>query len=99
MHTITILFLEDGAFVFRDGTLRYSKEITMETIDYHAQKENFIALALLHLMGDKYTEIMPEGNKGIFEVEVKLNGVEVSFSHLCKLIEDQYDKAVAVARS
>jgi hypothetical protein len=31
MHTITILFLEDGAFVFRDGILRYSKEITMET--------------------------------------------------------------------
>src|ERR1039457_5947918 len=37
MHTITILFLEDGVFVFRDGTLRsQSKGGSMERI-----KRNF----------------------------------------------------------
>jgi len=69
----------------------------METINYHDNPHSFIAVALLHLMGDEYKEIMPEGNKGTFEIEVKLNGVEVSFSTLLNLIEEGYDKAVAIA--
>lgn len=69
----------------------------METINYHDNPHSFIAVALLHLMGDEYKEIMPEGNKGTFEIEVKLNGVEVSFTELCNLMNSQFDKCVAVA--
>ncbi len=68
----------------------------METIDFIPHEHDFIGWALCELLGNdkKFRKILPEGSKPVFQVEVKLNGVEVSFTQLCKLLSENYDRAV-----
>jgi len=65
-----------------------------ETIDFIPHEHDFIGWALCELVGKKHREILTPESKAVFQVEVKLNGVEVSFTEMCKLLEENYDRAV-----
>lgn len=66
----------------------------MEKIDFSKHERDFIGWALTELVGKKYREIMTPESKANFDIEVKLNGVEVNFSELCKRLEENYERAV-----
>lgn len=66
----------------------------METIDFIEHERDFIGWALCELVGKKYEKIMTPESKAVFKVELKLNGIEVDFSALCKRLEENYKRAV-----
>lgn len=60
---------------------------------------NVIHWALCELMGQVLQSNLPFPFKGVensnvFEVETKIDGVEVKFSHILKQLIEQYDKQV-----
>lgn len=69
----------------------------MERIDYLEHERDWIGFALMELVGKKWKEIIRPETKTTFEVEIKLNGVEVKFSHLIEVMEKQYDRQVREA--
>src|ERR1700722_747734 len=70
---------------------------SMETIDYHKHKNPFVKDALCTLVGNKYKEIDIEACKAVFNIELKINGVEVSLVDLLEGIDANLDKCITVA--
>lgn len=68
----------------------------MQTVDFkdHSNDKDFVGWALCVLLADKYKEIVGDGGApSVFQIEVKLNGVEVDFTAMCKRLEEGYERA------
>ena len=75
-----------------------SSEVKFEMKDMH--DSNPVFWVFVALMGDKYAEILKDHtHEKAYNVEVKINGIEVDFAALCKHLMDSFEvetKAAAI---
>lgn len=74
-----------------------SEKISVEKITEGSWRHNFLCWAVCNLIADEaVARKVVDHNLKEYEFEVKINGVEVKFSELLKLLEEAFDKSVNV---
>lgn len=70
---------------------------TVEEIVADDRRNGFVSIAILSIMRDKYKDIFPMKD-GVatkqVDIEIKFNGVEVSFREFLKHLESSYERLV-----
>ena len=68
----------------------------METIDIKEliAKRTWLLSAITHVLGEKYNEVFPKEGNSTLQIELKLNGVEVSLSNFIEALGAHYEERV-----
>jgi hypothetical protein len=68
--------------------------ITVNQVVEDDRKLGWLSAAILNMISDKFAEIIPEGAEKQIEIEIKFNGVEVSFTDFIDRLAKSYDESV-----
>lgn len=70
-----------------------------DKIDFMQNQNNFIGWALMHLLvgHEDVIKNKPRGEEKAYNVEVRIDGVEVSFKEMCSVLESDFDHQVKAA--
>jgi len=61
--------------------------------DIVGNRDNWLEYAVIHCLGDKYTEVIPVDCKSI-KIDLKFNGVEVKFETFIKMMKESFEDSI-----